>query len=143
MRAWVFQDYRQKEKLGKKCPWSVGWFDPEGKKKSKTIGSRSMAGKYARKIEGQLAAGTYHSAGRKGWDDFRKDYETKILPTLAESSQEAVKQSLDAFEESVHPARVAAIKTATIDSFIAKRQESRGRRPGSTKSPASINKELR
>ena len=27
MKAWLFQDNRQKAKLGDKCPWSVGWFD--------------------------------------------------------------------------------------------------------------------
>jgi hypothetical protein len=41
MKAWLFQDTRQKQKLGAKCPWSVGWFDAEGKKKSKRIGSKS------------------------------------------------------------------------------------------------------
>ncbi len=29
MRAWIFQDHRQKHKLGDKAPWSVGWIDPE------------------------------------------------------------------------------------------------------------------
>jgi hypothetical protein len=52
MRAWVFQDSRQKKKLGEKAHWSVGWIDPEGKRRSKRIGSKSMAEKYARKGEG-------------------------------------------------------------------------------------------
>jgi hypothetical protein len=43
MNAWLFQDHRQKQKLGDKCPWSVGWVDPDGKRKSKKIGSKSMA----------------------------------------------------------------------------------------------------
>ena len=30
MRAWLFQDHRQKQKLGDEAPWSVGWIDPEG-----------------------------------------------------------------------------------------------------------------
>ena len=58
MKAWLFQDHRQKQNMGaQKCPWSVGWIDPEGKRKSKRIGSKSMAEKYRRKIEGELAAG--------------------------------------------------------------------------------------
>ena len=56
MKAWLFQDNRQKTRLGDKCPWSVGWFDPDGKK-SKRIGCKSNAEKFARKIEGQARRG--------------------------------------------------------------------------------------
>lgn len=70
MRAWVFQDYRQRKKLGEKAAWSVGWIDPKGKRRSKTIGSKSRADKFARKIEGELAAGTYQSYAHKLWSDF-------------------------------------------------------------------------
>lgn len=143
MRAWVFQDHRQKEKLAGKCPWSVGWFDPDGKKKSKSVGSKSIAQKLARKIEGQLAAGTYQTHKPSAWADFRAEYKKKIASTLSAGTRVVIEQALDAFEAAVHPARVSAIKTGTIDSFIAERQKSRGRRPGSTKAPASINKELR
>ena len=66
MRAWKFQDARQKKKLGEsKCPWSVGWIDPDGTRRSKKIGSNSMAEKFRKKIEGQLAAGTYGPFGKK------------------------------------------------------------------------------
>ena len=50
MKAWLFQDTRQKQKLGDKCPWSVGWFE-DGRKRSKKVGCRSMAEKFAQKIE--------------------------------------------------------------------------------------------
>ena len=79
MRAWLFQDPRQKKKLGeKKCPWSVGWIDPDGKRKSKRIGSKSQAEKFRRKTEGELAAGTYNCHSRKQWDDFKEEYHKKI-----------------------------------------------------------------
>jgi hypothetical protein len=58
MKAWVFQDHRQKQKRGDKCPWSVGWIDPDGKRRSKRIGKKSAGETYARRIESQLAAGT-------------------------------------------------------------------------------------
>ena len=50
MKAWLFQDSRQKQKLGDNCPWSVGWFE-DGRKRGRKIGCRSMAEKSARKIE--------------------------------------------------------------------------------------------
>ncbi|MGA2031147.1 MAG: tyrosine-type recombinase/integrase [Thermoguttaceae bacterium] len=143
MKAWLFQDVRQKQKLGDKCPWSVGWFDPDGKKRSKRIGCESRAKTFARKIEGQLAAGTYESDSRKKWDQFRPEYERRVLALMPPQTQEVILQSLDKFQEIVEPAKVAAIRTATIDDFIGKRREERGRKPGSKVSPATINKDLR
>lgn len=143
MRAWIFQDTRQKQKLGDKAPWCVGWYTPEGKRRSKRIGSRSAAEKYARKIEGQLAAGTYSDTSRKSWADFRKEYEARIVPQLAPNTRWPIKASLDAFERHIQPGKVAAITTATIDLFISKRQADPGNKPGTTLSPASINKDLR
>ncbi|MEX2175886.1 MAG: hypothetical protein WD872_16105 [Pirellulaceae bacterium] len=144
MRAWVFQDTKQLAKLGEsKCPWSAGWYDPDGKRKSKSIGSKSNATKHARKMEGQIASGNYQGTERKAWGEFRKEFVAKIAATKAAGTRQVIEQSLDAFEAAVNPVRVASIKTGTVDSFIAKRQASRGRRPGSVKSAASINKELR
>ena len=143
MRAWVFQDHRQKKKLGDKAPWSAGWVDPEGGKRSKRIGSKSMAEKYARKKEGELAAGTYQAEIRKKWDEFKPEYERRILALMPPQTQEVVLQSLEKFREIVKPVKVAAIRTATIDDFIAKRREERGRKPGSKVSLATINKDLR
>jgi integrase len=143
VKAWLFQDTRQKQKLGDKCPWSVGWFDPEGKKKSKRLGSESKAQKYARRIEGQLAAGTYEGESRKRWADFKAEYERRVLALMPPQTREVVQQSLAKFQAIVKPVKVAAIRTATIDDFIAKRREERGRKPESKVSPATINKDLR
>ena len=64
MKAWLFQDYRQKKQNGAKAPWSVGWYDPDEKRKSKRIGPRSTAVRFARRIEGQIAADVYEPASR-------------------------------------------------------------------------------
>lgn len=143
MRAWLFQDHRQKQKLGEKAAWSVGWIDPAGKRKSKRIGCRSHAEKFARKIEGQLAAGTYENQSRTRWAEFRKEYQAKILPSLAPGTRQVVLDAFNHFERLIKPQKVSAIKTATIDDFIAKRRQMRGRKPGSKVSPATINRDLR
>jgi integrase len=143
MKAWLFQDSRQKQKLGDKCPWSVGYYDPDGKRKSKRVGAKSNAEKFARKIEGQLAAGVYRNDPRKGWKEFRKDYEAKILPRLAVRTRDSIKAALNHFERLCSPAKVAAIKTATIDSYVAERSKEKGRKPKSKVSAASINHDLR
>lgn len=143
MRAWAFQDYRQRKKLGEKAPWSVGWIDPKGKRRSKTIGSKSRAQKFARKVEGQLAAGTYQGESRKKWADFRAEYESKILPRLAAGTQRVVLETFNHFEKATSPQKLASIKTATIDEYVSIRQQQRGRKPGSKVSPATVNRELR
>ena len=115
MRAWLFQDTRQKEKLGEaKCPWSVGWIDPDGKRRSKRIGSKSMAAKFRRKTEGELAAGIYKRECRENWSDFRCEYETKLVGGLKVRSQTEIKNSLSHFERICKPRKLSAISTATI-----------------------------
>ncbi|BBO32111.1 tyrosine-type recombinase/integrase [Lacipirellula parvula] len=143
MRAWLFQDSRQKSKLGDKCPWSVGWYDPDGKKRSKRVGSKSLAEKHQRKIEGQLAAGTYSATERTTWKSFREEYDRRIVAGMPAGSREQRLVALKHFERIVRPAKLTAIKTQTIDDYIAARRLERGRKQGSTVSPACINKELR
>jgi len=142
-RAWTYQDHRQKKKLGDKAPWSVGWYDPDGKKRSKRIGSKSMAEKHRRKLEGQLAAGIYQADSRKRWDDFRREYEERIAAGMASQTRRVTLDALKHFERIVKPKRVQAIKTQVIDEFVARRRVEPGRREGDTISPATVNKELR
>ena len=143
MRAWVFQDHRQKKKHGDKTPWSVGWIDPEGGRRSKRIGSHSLAERFRRKKEGELAAGVYQSESRKAWGSFRAEYETKIAAGMEPGTRTETLRSLDHFERIVKPGKVAAVKTQTIDDFVAKRRTEPGRKRGDTVSPATVNKDLR
>ena len=145
MRAWLFQDCRQQKKLGENnCPWSVGWIDPEGKRRSKKIGSKSIAERFRRKTEGELAAGTYQTECRKIWADFRKEYKATIVTQMASGTRRETLSCLSHFERIVKPNKVAAINTNTIDKYVAKRRsEPSKRRKGLLISPATVNKELR
>ncbi len=143
MRCWLFQDHRQKQKLGSKAPWSVGWYDPEGKKRSRRIGSKSLTQKYARRIEGQLAAGTYASYRPKNWAEFVKEYEAKILCRLKPKTQVLYRAALDNFQRIAKPQGVARIKTPMIDAYIAQRRAESGKKPGSVVSAYTVHKELR
>ena len=142
MKAWLFQDSRQKRKLDDKAPWSVGWYDPDGKKCSKRIGSKSNAQKFLRKIEGQLAAGTYETFTKKSWSAFRAEYRAKIVNNMKPRSRTETNNALDHFERIVSPARVTGIKTRTIDDFIAKRSKEKGKKPKSKVSPYTVKKDL-
>ena len=142
-RAWTFQDGRQKKKHGAKAPWSVGYFDPDGIKRSKRVGSKSMAEKVRRKMEGELAAGTYQSESRKSWKDFRAEYEEKIAAGMEVGTRNETLNALKHFERIIKPARLLAIKTRTIDAYVSRRRIEPGRKRGSKVSPATVNKELR
>ena len=143
MKAWIFQDHRQKQKLGDKCPWSVGWLDPDGKRKSKRVGSHSGAEKFQRKMEGQLAAGVYQGETRKQWKAFKEEYESKIADGMAASTRQVTLEALAHFERIVGPSRLDTIRTQRIDEYVSTRRTEAGKKKNSTVSPATINKELR
>ena len=164
MRAWLFQDSRQKAKLGDKCPWSVGWIDPHGRRCSKRVGSKSTAGKYARQIEGELSAGVFRSLRRTKWADFRNDFAASALAGKAIGTAREYANALDNFERLIRPVYMDTITTAKVDAYKAKRLAEKCRRrvpkdqaagaPTKTKrrrplgdlaetSPATVNKELR
>ncbi|MEQ8786210.1 MAG: tyrosine-type recombinase/integrase [Pirellulaceae bacterium] len=143
MKAWLFQDHRQKQELGDEAPWYVGWYEPDGKKRRKKIGSHSMAVKFSRKVEGQLAAGVYQSNARKTWKEFEAEFKEKIAASMKPQSKRLTLESMAHFKRIAKPGRVETIKTQTMDAFIAKRRVERGLKKGSTISPATVNKDLR
>lgn len=143
MKAWVFQDHRQKQKFGAAAKWHVGWIDPDdGKKRTKRVGTRSQAEKYRRHLEGQMAAGLYQSVKEVEWAQFRTEYETKILSGLKPRSRVDAMGALAHFEKIVKPGKVSGIKTANIDTYIATRKTERGRKPESVVSEYTLKKEL-
>lgn len=141
-RAWTFQDTRAKRKHGNKAPWSVGWIDPDGIRHSKKIGSKSMADKFARKREGELAAGTYEKESRISWADFRQQYQEHCQARKRPSTVEVDRTAFDHFERVIRPGRLSAVTTATIERYVDIRSQERVR-GGLTVSPGTINRELR
>ena len=143
MRAWKFQDHRAKQKLGSKAKWSVGWIDPEGRKRSKQIGSKSMAQKYARKLEGQLAAGTYEAENRTRWSDFVEEYRTKIMAGMEPGTRELTDYAIRHFTRIIKPVRMVGITTKSFADYTAVRRLEPCRKGGPPVSPATVNRELR
>ena len=121
-RAWTFQDSRQLKRLGEsKTPWSVGWYDPEGCKRSKRIGSKSLAEKHRRKLEGELAAGIYQDTSKKQWADFLAEYESKIATRMEPHTRQETLCAIGHFQRLVKPKRIASMTTRSIDAYVAKR----------------------
>jgi integrase len=146
--AWIYQDDKQIKKHGAaKASWYVGWIDPAGKRKCKSCGpgalGKANAEKLRKKTEAELLTGTYQAAGKMTWEDFRQEYEAKVAEGMDARNREETRHALDQFERLVHPQRMLAITTRTVADFVAKRRVERGQKPGSTVSPATVNKELR
>ena len=143
MKAWLFQDSKQKKQLGEeKCPWSVGWYE-DGRKRSKKIGCRSLAEKYAKKLEGRAEAGVLKTATKKRWATFRKEWESRIGSGMEPQSERCTLDALAHFERIIKPGQVQRIRSQTIDEYVSKRRLEKGKKAGSKVSPSTINKELR
>lgn len=143
MKAWLFQDSRQKQKLGaEKCPWSVGWLDPDGRRRSKRVGAKSMAEKFRLKKETELEHGIA-SPRSVTWAEFRRKYDEAILAGMSEGNRNQTEIALKHFERIIKPKRMAAIATATTDLYRNKRSKEQGRTEKTTVSVSTVNKELR
>lgn len=142
MRAWTFQDTRQKQRQGDKCPWSVGWLDPDGKRRSKRVGSASMAEKFRLKKETELEHGIA-SPKSTTWTEFRKRYDATILDTMGPRNRRETENALAHFERIIKVKRVESANAQAVDLYKARRAKEAGLKKDSIVSSATINKELR
>jgi integrase len=146
--AWVFQNVRDLQKNGpEQAKWYVGWYDPDGKRRSKACGSGWLGKKNADDLktqrERELDRGEYIAHIKKTWGDFRQEYDERIGSRMGERTRRITVEVLAHFERLIKPKKLAAIKTQTIDDYIGKRKDEPGRRKGDTLSPFTLNKELR
>ncbi len=79
----------------------------------------------------------------KTWKQFREEYEASVLPGLEYTTRREIIGTLDRFDRIAKPRRVSSVTAQMIASFTAKRRLERGKNPGSTVSPATVNKDLR
>lgn len=138
MKVWIFQ-----RKAGKGNPWSVGWYEPNGRRREKQIGNKTQTKHFRRKIEAELVTTTYQQVIPKTWAEFRKEYENTILAKMKYSSATTYRGALDWFERIAKPKKMADINGRMIDQYVAKRLKRRGRKDGSTVSPVTVNSELK
>jgi integrase len=147
-KAWIYQDGHQVKKHGAdKASHYVGWIDPDGKLRCKSCGpgaeGKKTAEKLRKKREAELITGTYQSEAKRTWQDFRKQYEEKIMVKKSPRSQPEIRASLDHFERIINPKFMRAISTRTIDEYVATRRTEPGKKRGDVISPATVNKDLR
>lgn len=146
--AWIYQDPKQVIKHGPEAAsWYLGWRDPDGKMRGKSYGAGEEGKAKAEKarviLENDLERGTYRLDTRKQWKEFKAEFIKRVADGLAPSTRRLTVEALDVFEKLAKPKRMAAIRTQTIDDFIAKRRQQKGKREGDVVSPATVNRQLR
>lgn len=138
----LFQHTKDKAKHGAKAPWSVKWRDPDGRQRTKRVGSKTHAKNFKAKIESELSQSLYTGIIPKSWPEFRKELKRKELHLLKPSTQETYRIALDNFERIIHPDKMAHLNTRVIDDYRSKRSKEKGIK-GGVISAATVNNELR
>jgi integrase len=143
--AWLFQDPKTKKKVGeKKCPWSVGYYDPEGVRRERKIGAKSRAEKFRQKVEGQLASGTYEGENRKNWADFLRVFRSRIVASMERGTRLETEGAIKHFNRIVKPVKMKSLtSTAFAEYTAARRLEPKSKGNEQRVSVATVNKELR
>ena len=126
----------------------VEWTEPDGQRRREKIPAtgrvaKRLADQLVRKINSELTLGTYDRNRRQPWLEFRVEFERLVLPAKRPATQRLTRDTLDLFERLCHPRYVEEIRTRTIDRFKSMLGIRRGRNPGSTLSPCTVNRHLR
>ena len=150
MSAWITQLGKQVKKLGAdKASWYAEWHEPDGTRRQKSCGPGSKGKKLAERlrdrIKAELLTETYNRRDRIAWSQFVREYRKIILSANKPGTEREAMTSIRHFTRilSLADKNMLAITAARIDVFKSKRRKEPGKKPGSTVSPATINKDLR
>ena len=130
-KPWIYQ---RKNRPG----WYVGWYDSAGKKRSKRCPNKSLADRFARRIEHQLNEDLYPDPIATQWDDLVSEYLNykETVRSLAGDSLRSIKITLKQFKQLHGPVVSTRLNQRLLNVFIAHRLKSTG-------SKATVNKDMR
>jgi integrase len=103
------------------------YFDPiTGKpvEKSAKTGKLKAALEAAGAWQAELREGRYQKPSRMSWEVFKDYYTLNALPALALSSQTTYEATLNVFERTCNPLKLADVTTAKVTGFVTKLRES-------------------
>jgi integrase len=132
--AWVFQ---------RGSTWNVGWYEPDGSRRSKSFGSsKTKANQYCTRKSAELLDGVSDGYCSKPWQTFVDAFRDRKLSLVRLGCQAVYNNALEHFERICEPARTTDLTTEAIDKYISTRLKEGGK-TGSKTSASTINKELR
>jgi integrase len=96
---------------------------------------RRMAERAARELENKLAAGEALIPSRLAWEEFRRRYESEVVPGLAERTGEKIRSVFDRLEAEIGPQRLWDVDEKRLSALVAKLREGKPAkvRPGCSK----------
>jgi integrase len=96
-----------------------------GERVAKSAGTRNRreAEREAGKWQAELREGRYQKASKISWESFRERYATDILPGLAVGTAATYEATLNVFERSCNPDKLAKVTTGIVTGFVTKLRE--------------------
>jgi len=90
---------------------------------------RRLAEREARELENKLAAGEAVIPSRLPWEDFRRRYETEVVPGLAARTAEKINSVFDRFEEEIAPQRLWDVNEKRLSAFVTNLRDGKPAKP--------------
>lgn len=97
----------------------------------------------AERIKAELLTGTYQREMKVAWRDFVEAYMKNVATNNRSNSLKEIRRAFRNVERILKPKLVASVTSERIASFVTKRREERGKKPGSKVSPTTVNCDLR
>jgi len=128
-KAWIYQ---RKNRPG----YWVGWY-VNGRRKAKILPNKSVAKRFARRLEHELNEGIYFEPIPTPWDKLVAEYieHKEAVQSLGPESVRSIKVTLEHFKKLNGPVLSTRIDQRLIDRFVAQRLRSA--------SKPTVNKDLR
>jgi len=129
-KPWV---YNRKKRPG----WYVGWYDTTGRRRSKMLPNKSLAERFARRMEFQLNEDIYLDPISLEWDRLVREYldHKQFVQSLASESLRSIAGTLEQFKALHGPVISTKLDQRLVNEFIAHRLKT-------TKKP-TVNKDIR
>lgn len=130
-KPWVYQ---RKNRPG----WYVAWYNGAGKKRSKRCPNKSLADRFARRIEEQLNEDVYPGPIPAQWEELVAEYleYKRDVRSLAPETLRSIQTTLGQFQKLHGPVLPSIFGQRLLNSFIAHRLVT-------TQSKATVNKDMR
>ena len=129
-KAWLYQ---RKNRPG----WYVGWYDSAGNKRSKRCPNKSLADRFARRIEHQYNEDIFPDPVSAPWDELMAEYleYKQTVRSLASESLRSIQITLANFKTLHGPVQSVKFDQRLVDKFIAHRLQFTGK--------PTVNKDMR
>lgn len=139
-RVWIFQQPRDRNKLGDKAPWSVGWYEGD-RRRSKKLGTKTAARDYATRLEASMNVDEFSGLVPITWEKAKAEYLADKLGVRRPGTRTQAEIAFRHVDRILAPKKPGDLTRQALAKFARERSEEK--RSGRQISPATVNKDLR